>query len=395
MSDFDLPKGITMHRGKLRIAFRPPNEKQQWKRSLGIPPTKANIKAAEQMLNSIRRDISLGQFNLADYFPNDPSLKKDEKMLSHILQKHFLDAKKGLVKGSTHATYTETVSALMNSIDDVEIANLDARRCKLFREKIISSSDSSKSVNSRLWIVRTAVTRAISELDLDESAKDLLMFLQPVESKSKAMRVGEEDSALSNSSVYTIDEAERIVKATTNDNLKRLLVFMFWSGLRPGEAAALERRDICLPYIYVRRTLTQSKLIETPKTGRERKIYLPSFARSALELQLQTHDFERVWISTKGEPFTSSTMFHTSTWRRILERAGVEYKKFYITRHSFASWMLKAGEPEASVAAHLGHSDLSMVRKVYGKFIPDSKPEWTLDDPAKLEKVKKSMLSVI
>ena len=57
MSDVDLPKGLTMHRGKLRIAFRPPNEKNQWKRSLGIPPTKANIKAAEQMLNSIRRDI--------------------------------------------------------------------------------------------------------------------------------------------------------------------------------------------------------------------------------------------------------------------------------------------------------------------------------------------------
>ena len=65
MSDLELPKGITIHRDKLRIAFRPPNEKNQWKRSLGIPPTKANIKATEQMLNAIRRDISLGQFDLS------------------------------------------------------------------------------------------------------------------------------------------------------------------------------------------------------------------------------------------------------------------------------------------------------------------------------------------
>lgn len=78
-------------------------------------------------------------------------------------------------------------------------------------------------------------------------------------------------------------------------------------------------------------------------------------------------------------------------WRKTLEAAGVGYKKRYITRHSFASWMLKAGEPEASVAAHLGHSNVSMIRKTYGKFIPDAKPEWTLDDPSKVEKLKKSM----
>ena len=52
--------------------------------------------------------------------------------------------------------------------------------------------------------------------------------------------------------------------------------------------------------------------------------------------------------------------------------------------------MLKAGEPAATVAAHLGHVDVRMVHKVYGKFIPDSNPVWTLDDPANLENLKNS-----
>jgi integrase len=55
--------------------------------------------------------------------------------------------------------------------------------------------------------------------------------------------------------------------------------------------------------------------------------------------------------------------------------------------------MLKAGEPESTVAAHLGHTDTAMIRKVYGKFIPDAEPVWALDDPTKKEVFRKSMIS--
>ena len=390
MSDFDLPKGITMHKGKLRIAFRPPNEKQQWKRSLGIPPTKANIKAAEQMLNSIRRDISLGQFNLADYFPNDPSLKKDEKMLSNILQKHFIEASVGRVKDSTVRVYKHLVRPLLEAVGDWDISKLSPKEAKQFRVRVIDTAPSVYLANRRLWAIKIAIRRAVIELDLE--ADPFGPLLDNVERKSKAVTRGEEDeAALSESSVFTIEEAERIVEATKSEQRKRLITFMFWSGLRPGEALALRREDVCLPYITVKRTLTKYGTIQTPKSGLARKIYLPSSARSVLEQQLLTHDSERVWLTERGLPFKKSDIMSMKAWRKTLEAAGVGYKKRYITRHSFASWMLKAGEPEASVAAHLGHSNVSMIRKTYGKFIPDAKPEWTLDDPSKVEKLKKSM----
>lgn len=389
MTTPDLPKGVTLHRGKLRIAFRPPNEKAQWKRSLGIPPTKANIKAAELMLNSIRRDISLGSFDLASYFPNDPSLKKEEKMLSRILHKHIIEAKRGLVKGSTLSTYERHVERLLRRVKDVDLSNLNEREAKQLRDDVISAAPSDVYANKSLWLLRTGISRAVRELDLPED--NMSVFLAPVESRSRAITVGEDREALDKNDVYTITEAERLIEACLTDSIKRLVTFLFWSGLRPGEAAALEREDVCLPYITVRRTLTQSGEIQTTKTGYARKIYLPSFARSALEQQLLTHDFERVWLASRGRPFTSSVVLRTRDWKRLTERAGVAYLKPYITRHSFASWMLKAGEPETAVAAHLGHTSVSTVRKVYGKFIPDAKPVWTLDDPTKLKVVKSSM----
>jgi len=67
-----LPKGVTLHRGKLRIAFRPAGFANQIKRSLGLDPTKANIKVAEIKLNAIRNDIMIGRFDIGDHFPNDP-----------------------------------------------------------------------------------------------------------------------------------------------------------------------------------------------------------------------------------------------------------------------------------------------------------------------------------
>jgi len=392
MSDLDLPKGITLHRGKIRIAFRPPHEKVQWKRSLGIIATKANIKAAEQMLNSIRRDISLGQFNLADYFPNDPSLKKEQHMLSHMLNEHFLKAKAGLVKGSTIDAYKRHADLIIRAIGDVDVANVDVKAAKHIREAIISSSPSDYTASLRLWIVRVTVRRAVRELDL--KTDPFGSFLDTVERKSKALKIGERATdVLNTDEVFTIGESEKIVNACRSENNKRLVTFLFWSGVRPGEAAALRREDVCLPYITVRHTLTQRGEVQTPKTGRERKIYLPSSARLVLERQLQTHDFERVWTTGKGKPYHTATLFSSRHWRKILERAGIMYRRPYMTRHSFASWMLKAGEPESAVANHLGHNDVTMVRKVYGKFIPDSKPVWTLDDPAKIDTLKRSMIT--
>lgn len=392
MSDLDLPKGVTMHRGKLRIAFRPPNERVQRKRSLGIIATKANIKAAEQMLNAIRRDISLGQFDLADYFPNDPSLKKEERMLSHMLKKHFIEAKTGRVKGSSLDAYKRHADLIIKALGDIDIANLDAKGAKAVRQTIIETSPSDYTAGLRLWIVRISVRRAVRELDL--KFDPFGSFLDNVERKSKAVKIAEQSTDVLNASeVFTIYEAEKIVKVCRSGNNKRLVTFLFWSGLRPGEAAALRREDICLPYITVRHTLTQRGEVQTPKTGRERKIYLPSSARSALELQLLTHDFERVWTTSMGQPYKTATLFSSKFWRKILERAGLVYRRPYMTRHSFASWMLKAGEPESAVANHLGHNDVTMVRKVYGKFIPDSKPVWTLDDPAKIDILKRSMIT--
>jgi integrase len=57
-------------------------------------------------------------------------------------------------------------------------------------------------------------------------------------------------------------------------------------------------------------------------------------------------------------------------WRPTLRRAKVRYRYPYQTRHTFASRLLIAGEPELLVARLLGHATVEMIRRHYGRWIP-------------------------
>ena len=56
----------------------------------------------------------------------------------------------------------------------------------------------------------------------------------------------------------------------------------------------------------------------------------------------------------------------------ILKRAGIRYRNTYQTRHTYASMMLSQGENIMWVCKQLGHVDVEMVIRTYGRWIPDS-----------------------
>ena len=56
-------------------------------------------------------------------------------------------------------------------------------------------------------------------------------------------------------------------------------------------------------------------------------------------------------------------------WAKLLKEAGFEYRKLYITRHTFASIMLNAGEEPLWVSSQLGHKNLAITYAVYTKYM--------------------------
>lgn len=57
-------------------------------------------------------------------------------------------------------------------------------------------------------------------------------------------------------------------------------------------------------------------------------------------------------------------------WVPAMKKAGVRYRRPHQTRHTYASMMLSAGEHPMWVAKQMGHTDWTMIARVYGRWMP-------------------------
>ena len=77
-------------------------------------------------------------------------------------------------------------------------------------------------------------------------------------------------------------------------------------------------------------------------------------------------------IPSAIKPWETSQQIRRTAWIPTLKKAGVRYRNPYQTRHTYASMMLSKGENIMWVSKQLGHVDVEMVMRSYGRWIPDN-----------------------
>ena len=75
-----------------------------------------------------------------------------------------------------------------------------------------------------------------------------------------------------------------------------------------------------------------------------------------------------------GEPWQNNCTFPKRHWAPLLKRAKVTHRIPYNLRHTYASTMISSGENLHWVANQLGHKNVTMVLKHYGRWIPEVDP---------------------
>jgi integrase len=171
--------------------------------------------------------------------------------------------------------------------------------------------------------------------------------------------------------VFTDCEVQRILRAAQDHALHVLYVLLLSTGLRTGEAFALELSA----YAPAARTLSINKTmyngsVSTPKSkNSDRVIVLPTQACKALDSHIEAVQPTR-WLFTKNG-HTISHHFPRDLWQPLLARADVPYRSPQTARHTVASKLLGKGIPAPAVAAYLGH-DLATLLKSYAHAMPDS-----------------------
>jgi integrase len=201
----------------------------------------------------------------------------------------------------------------------------------------------------------------------------------------------ESDHDVEHADPFTREEIERI-GSTDACPVTRMITFNCWAGLSLSEMAALAREDVDLPagILRVRRAYVVGEYKVPKERARIRTIELIDPALQILkEIMRDAEDAEietvlvtqRDNVSVKKESlrFLFKTPSERAAWtgRNIskwftahLEKAGVRHRGVNQCRHTFASQALSSYVPVEWVARQLGHSDTTMVRKHYGRWIP-------------------------
>ena len=141
---------------------------------------------------------------------------------------------------------------------------------------------------------------------------------------------------------------------------KLILIFQFFTGARPNEMINLKWKDID----FKNKTINIST----------RKIDMPTIVATALRNQyVETGSKSKfVFLDTSEKvatPYIGVDKLRKKQWTNLLKEVGLKYRKFSITRHTFAITSLNNGEkPEWVGVKMLGHSSSRITNKYYQKY---------------------------
>ena len=153
--------------------------------------------------------------------------------------------------------------------------------------------------------------------------------------------------------IITLAEMKAIMR-TSDRSFRELLIVSWDTGARPQELRRLQSRHLDLAH---RRCVLPAP--EAKGKKKNRVIYLTARAARIIARRDQGGVIFR---NTKGNPWSTTAV--NSRFARLERTLGRRLCQ-YLFRHTFATRKLKEGTSPIVVAELLGHSDVSMLAKVY------------------------------
>lgn len=169
----------------------------------------------------------------------------------------------------------------------------------------------------------------------------------------------------------TPQQLERLLDACDalgdyGSQMRALITFAAYTGMRPGELYELRWTDIDLAAsrINVSRRIYRGS-IDVPKSGKAKRIALPPPARDAL-LKQPTRTGELVFVSKNGRRLSAST---TQQYFAIVRAAaGLDCDFYLATKHLGVHMLYREGLSTRAIAAQCGWSEkaVDQLLTVYG-----------------------------
>ncbi len=150
-----------------------------------------------------------------------------------------------------------------------------------------------------------------------------------------------------------------------------LLLLLFRSGIRIGEALALERADLDVRrgLIHVTKNYTNEHLRLWTKGGSGRWAILDRNTVRVLKDHGAAHG-ERLFFPGEGrDGHLSLRSWRRWVWEPLLKACGLSHRGLHVTRHTYASQQLEDGKSLVWLKEQLGHSSIAVTVDTYGHLV--------------------------
>ncbi|MCG5060801.1 MAG: tyrosine-type recombinase/integrase [Limnoraphis sp. WC205] len=354
---------ISDNRGRVRLRWT--YQGQRYSLNLGLPYTPTYLKVASMTAHRIELDIESGNFDetLDKYRPEH--LRSDanqEKVTVVELFERFIKFKEDFVDKRTLEKYY----ACMNYIDEF----VGSRSLNQIDEKLALKFSGWLQDNQQLSPRTTKEHLSLLKAAFAYGMKNKLVGGNPWTEVVSYFKVPPKQMP----DPFTLDEVRAIIEAFRNHSVYSYyypyVEFLFRTGCRTAEAIGLQWKNLnpnCTS-VWIGESLSRGRRKAT-KTNRARTIPL-SDRLSELLLSIRRVPMvkeELVFLTPKRKPIDDGN-FRSRAWQPILQDLGIEYRKPYITRHTFISHALASGMNPMEVAQITGH-DLQTLYDNYAGYV--------------------------
>lgn len=390
-------KGVTEHKGNLRVQFKVPERSSPIKRSLAIPVTKANINFAQITLGNIKQDIVNGLYKLdpdafwTKHFPTN-SINYCPNITVAVCFEEYIAESANILTDSTREKLASAKSwlnrhkLLLRPISEITTDVLNKARQQTVTE--CKDSTVKEYTNTFSKVLTHALGKKYIKSNPTQSLKKLV---------KDDINLDDEDSLVL---PFSQKELCRLISVIHIPQTKRMVELLAWTGMRHGELKALAWEDIDFEkrIIRVKYNLTRQGNLKPPKTfaGHREIELLPKAMEVLIEQKEQTFNSaarnetiyyknqksktikrRRVFLSRNNQPYIRPELSTTpKQWENWLIKAELAHRPAYQLRHTYASQLLMVGAEPSWLAKQMGHSDWGMIRKIYAKWIKAEKPDY-------------------
>ena len=381
-----LPTGVDINGNLLRIAFMYEGGRRREPLRNVAKINKAAIAYADNKRRTILAEIKENRFDYAAHFPDSAWLKARQELPNEPAKRtvdegiaQWLEVARVKKAHSTFINYKSKSEHVKRKFTGRTIASIPKSELELFQAELLTDGLKPKTVNDVFTIIRGVWGDAFS---------DEVIKFNPLERIENI----QSDTGSEFADPFTRSEIERIAAADPERMAdSRMIVFNCWAGLSLSEliAAAVEDVDLVAGTLTIRRALvagefkvpkerSRIRTIEliAPALGLMKAIVADATATEPVHISVVQRDnitkkHERVRFLFRSS--TSKLLWNgktVSNWfTDHLEKAGIRHRGANQARHTFASQALSSYVPIEWVARQLGHSDTTMVRKHYGRWI--------------------------